>query len=268
MPMTPMVSHRHRLIEARHFNDPESDHHPSFNQLKFVFQQLHAETSGLEIRFNAVLFFPQVLAPFHSSPHLSPPDDICLKSADRWCLDFVAQMAPHKLQWLSIVIISTGVKCLTLTHRIAPPMLDLPPLAMFCKQHPHVEVRYHFENFRCDDDDDDDDDECIPCMDFMVAGSCLTAALQGDQAGNEVNNQLFGPGIRFTYDEARHWREIWNIQHLLQGVKKFSIWPACSFSEAMYKLRHVADVSDLAEADYAILKDYAEGWLKCGITAA
>jgi hypothetical protein len=174
-------------------------------------------------------------------------------------------MTHGKLQWLSTVIIAAGIKCLAMANTYAPPMPDLPPLAMFCKQHPHIDIRYQFPNFGFDCDIK------IPSsLNYLSAGVCLVAALQGDRAGAKARNALLGPHrwVQMLYEEAQHWREVWNIQYLLKGVKNFTIMPTAHMGPSLLNLQRDADFVEITEAKWVEWQLYSSAWLQHGISGA
>jgi hypothetical protein len=100
-----------------------------FNSPKLVCKQLHAETAGLEIQFNCVIFTPSGGSG---------------KTAEHAFFDFVALMTLKKMDWLSTVIIATNEKCLSATVTRSPDLPHLPALVSFAKHHPTIDIRYQF----------------------------------------------------------------------------------------------------------------------------
>jgi hypothetical protein len=262
--MAPTASHRHRLVEEKDMVKAKKGHRSSINRLKLVCRQLYAETAGLEIRFNAIVFSPQKLSPFQSSPQLPASEGKYFKAAEQWFLDFVAPMTPNKLQWLSTVIIASGVECLTMIQPKAPPMPDLPSLAMFCKQHPHIDIRYQFPNFGFDCD-------IYPSsLNFLSAGVCLVTALKGDRAGAKARDALLNTNtwVQIGYEEAQHWREVWNIQYLFKDIKNFTIMPTAHMDPSLLTLRGDAENLHITETQWIEWQLYASAWLQHGISGA
>jgi hypothetical protein len=115
----------------------ESFYRPHFNLVKFVCKQLYAETAGLEVQFNSVVFTPNAAASTQ-----------IFKSAEQYFFDFVAPMTLKKLGWLSTVIIATEMKCLGPSVRDPPNLPYFSALVAFAKHHPTTDVRYQFVNFQ------------------------------------------------------------------------------------------------------------------------
>jgi hypothetical protein len=59
-----------------------------------VDRQLQAETAGLELQFNPVLFFPHRLRAFKRNPE-ALDDRRVKKSAEEWFFSFIAPMTIH-----------------------------------------------------------------------------------------------------------------------------------------------------------------------------
>jgi hypothetical protein len=82
------------------------------NQLKFICKQLYAETAGLEVKFNSIVFAEA---------------DRAGKSAEELFLEFIQAMTPGKISWLSTVIIESDARRLS-SNQIEPlECLDSPP---------------------------------------------------------------------------------------------------------------------------------------------
>jgi len=243
-----------------------ADHlHPTYNKVKFVNKQLYAETAGLEIRFNALLFSAQLVAPFRPDPHLPAGRNTYRNSAEQWFFTFIAPMTPRKLEWLSTVIIATEVKSLSLMNPEAPAMLDLPALAMFCKQHPKIDLRYQFQDFNIGFSNLD------RALTFLTAGMALTTARHGNEAGLKVKQALLDLSIviDLAYIEAQRWREVWNIKRLLEGVENFIFWPTTPSTEgelsASQRFKHQAESHGLSDTDLNDWLRYGKMWTRNGI---
>jgi hypothetical protein len=83
------------------------------NQLKFTCKQLYAETAGLELRFNFIVFATVNRAG---------------KSTEELFLEFIQAMAPSKISWLSTVIIESDARYLSSNQNRAPGMPRLAAL--------------------------------------------------------------------------------------------------------------------------------------------
>ncbi|KAH7091417.1 hypothetical protein FB567DRAFT_274113 [Paraphoma chrysanthemicola] len=260
-PVRLQASYCHIFVEGKDIIDDQLER-PLFNNLKLVCRQLHAETAGLEIRFNSLIFAPQSVSPFYSNPHIPVSYGKYLKAAEQWLFDFVAPMTPKKLQWLSTVIIASGTKCLAMRQSKAPPMPDLSSLAMFCKQHPHIDVRYQFSNW------DLESNNGGKSLNFLAAGVCLIAALHGDELGRIARNRLVGFNLwaQILHEEARHWREIWNVQYLLKGIENFAFWPTAELSSCRSILERDAVNLEIDEERLNWWQQYTSDWISHGIS--
>jgi hypothetical protein len=92
-------------------------------------------------------------------------------------------------------------------------------LAMFCKSHPSVQVRYQCSDFEFDD-------ECgNSSLKSLQVGMALTVALKSDNAGKNAAIALLGwlSRVQDDLELACNWRETWNIEHLGKNVKNFAI---------------------------------------------
>jgi hypothetical protein len=185
--------------------------HRSFNRLRYVCKQLYAETAGMELQFNSILFSCQPLQPFVAAGRLPAHRNPIVKSAEQWFQDFTASITRRKLKWLSTVIITSGLECLTMRNLDAPAMPNLPVLATFCKKNPKIELHYYFQNF------DFDHDDPTPVLNFLTARVALTTAVKGADAGKKARDDLLEPQpwVRVLYEESKHGREIWRIEYFL-----------------------------------------------------
>jgi hypothetical protein len=261
-----VASHHHRLIEGRHFEYLADGAHPEFNKIKLVNKQLHSETAGLEVQYNAITFSPQFVLPFR--PNTVARHNRYSKSAEQWLFDFVAPMKASKLAWLSMVIIDSKAPCLSVTNPKAPPMPDLPALVSFCKQNPEVEVRYQFANFEFDWTVEN------PSLIFFTVGLVLTTALKGDEAGETAKEALLSQStwLQVLYKEARHWREVWNIAYLLKDVNNFTVWPTVQPTGDYFAgyFTITIDAEKLHAGDTRVWDwyRYAKLWVENGISGA
>ncbi|KAH7081376.1 hypothetical protein BKA63DRAFT_207177 [Paraphoma chrysanthemicola] len=260
-PVRLKASHCHIFVEEKDMHGARHER-SLFNKLKLVCRQLHAETAGLEIRFNSIVFAPQPVTPFYSNPHLPASQGKYLKAAEQWLFDFVAHITHKRLHWLSTVIIASETKCLAMRQSKAPPMPDLPPLAMFCKQHAHIDVRYQFSNW------DFGAKTGVQTLNFIAAGVCLIAALHGDEVGLIARNRLVGVNLwaQILYEEARHWREVWNVQYLLKGVKNFAFRPTAELSLCRVILDRDAVRLEIDEERLDRWQQYTSDWISHGIS--
>ncbi|KAF1916041.1 hypothetical protein BDU57DRAFT_515880 [Ampelomyces quisqualis] len=238
-----IASHHHRLVEEKYILDGSTLNPPSFNKLKFVNRQLWAETAGLELHFNAVVFSSQIVRKFNRDPNASI-DGFMKKCAEEWFFSFCAPMKVQCVDWLKTVIIAPDPQVWGLSQGYSPPMPHLPMLAMFCKSHPSVQIRYQFDDFKFGDERKNSS------LNFLRAGVALTVALKGDKDGEDAALSLLGclPRIREDNELARNWRETWNIEYLMKNVKNFAFWPKMNSKYARdaharsCRLRHDADV--------------------------
>jgi hypothetical protein len=145
------------------------------NQLKFACKQLYAETAGLELRFNSIVFAKA---------------DRAGKSAEELFLDYIQAMAPGKISWLSTVIIESDARCLSSNQDQAPAMPRFAALIDVCKNCPSITMRYVFKNWNLEPRDK------YPSLNFITAGAAFMVALRDDR---ELMRVLITPA------HVRHW---------------------------------------------------------------
>lgn len=213
------VRRQHRLVEEKALASNPS--HPSFNQVKRVCRQLHAETAGLEIQHNAIFFESHKVRPHNRNGMVQAMYRPMRKSAEAWFFDFVTPMTPNKLSWLTTVIISAERPALSITNGAAPPMENLSMLAHFCKHNPKIKMCYQFPNFCVDYSD------ANPSLQYFTVGTALTMALKGDDAGFKAagDHLPWHPWARALMAAAMVWRDTWGIDYVLRGVENFSFTP-------------------------------------------
>jgi hypothetical protein len=221
-----------------------------FNSLKLVCRQLYAETTGLEIQFNCIIFTP--------SAGYSKPAEQCF-------FDFVAPMTLKKLDWLSTVIIATESKCPD--PNVARPS-DLPhfsALVAFAKHHPTIDLRYQFANFEFDQA------FLHPGYHFVYVGIALMAAFTEASINDALLRSICGPGghpraCAMCY-QAEAWSQRWDIVGLLKGVNNFAIWPKSGeeFAGHMETLEEDIKMLNVTEAAADLWRSHIRTWFKEGI---
>jgi hypothetical protein len=104
----------------------------SINQLKYVNRQLHAETAGLEIRFNTITFNTQ-----------KP------RAATRRFFQFTLKCAPNKLKWLRNVVIHEKLGKQESYHieHIKANMKGIIDLFKFAAANPHIAIKYRLPSW-------------------------------------------------------------------------------------------------------------------------
>lgn len=262
-PVSPSTSAHHRLVEERLINTQGSDAkclRPDFNSLKFVSKQLYMETAGLEVQTSAILFSSGRSSPYFADPQLPAKYGKQRKTAEQLFFEFSAPMTPRKLGWLASVIIASSVACPSRRHVHAPPMPDLPALAMFCRHHPATQVRYEFTNFHFDVT------EKSALKHFLATGVVLTTALQGNEVGMTASPSW---GARL-YEEARYWRDTWNIMHLFKDIENFTVWPNTRTQSVnpvdLEIFMRNAGLLGLNDGEYGVWLFYIKMWLEHGIS--
>jgi hypothetical protein len=253
------ASRHHRLIEAIHISSPTSHYHPEFNMLKFVNKQLHAETIGIELQFNAVRFQPYEVIPLSTTHLLLGTRARINKSAEQWLFAFAAPMTATKLFWLTSVVIDSRVTCLSMDQAKAPAMPDLPALVSFCKAHTHIDVKYLFKNWTLDAE------EVYPSLDFLTAGVALTMAIRGDAEGGRARDEMLGTQVwvGMLLSEAVHWRETWSVGFLMKGVRNLRVGPMVRKTARERGRRN--EVLGVGEERLDAWRRYAMAWVDAGI---
>ncbi|KAF1848609.1 uncharacterized protein K460DRAFT_403891 [Cucurbitaria berberidis CBS 394.84] len=250
------ISQHPILIEENVLRDLNLRQHPEFNQLKYVNKQLYAETAGLEIQYNTILFSPQMM-PHQSALHQ--------KTAEQCFLYFLAPMEASKMSWLTTVIIDSRRHCLAMLNANAPLMPDLPAIVLLCKTNPDIKVRYQFRNWEFD---------CYRAeasMNFLSAGVALTVALKGTEAGKQVLEKLLDTSRIWVHGlarEANHWRETWYIRHLLKGVKNFAFWPTAIATDISRYIPRDGEIRNIGKERLTQWEYYANSWIEHGIDAS
>jgi hypothetical protein len=90
-----------------------------FNCLKYVYKQLYAETAGLELQFNNVVFSASSTDLYNTETF-----NFIRQSAEQRFFAFVAPMSTSKVNWLFTITIATGQKCLSIRNEDAPDLPD------------------------------------------------------------------------------------------------------------------------------------------------
>lgn len=260
------VRRHHRLVEEKHMvsNTP----HFSFNTVKLVCRQLYAETAGLELQHNSILFKSHGMRPHNRNGLVQAMHRPLRKSAESSFFDFVTPMTPTKLEWLSTVIIASDHRALSMLNGAAPPMENLSMLAYFCKQYPNIKMRYQFPNFCFDHSDPH------PSLQYLTVGTALTWALLGDDAGIKAagHHLPWHAWARMLIAAAIVWRDTWGIDYVLRGVENFSFTPKAEAEtwtdDALVELMRKDAVA--LKAGDVLGKTWAEHmleWKEDGITA-
>lgn len=130
-------------------------------------------------------------------------------------------MIVHCVTWLTTVIIASDLHVWSLFRGHAPWLAHMPMLAMSCKSHPSVKVRYQFIDFEFEEE------RSNSSLRLIQMGVALTIALKGEKNGRDAVDALLSwlPRAWDDYELARNWRETWNIEYLMKGVKNFAFWP-------------------------------------------
>jgi hypothetical protein len=221
-----------------------------FNSLKLVCKQLYAETAGLEIQFNCIIFTP--------SACYSKPAEQCF-------FDFVAPMTLKMLDWLSTVILATEIKCIGPSVRDPSNLPCFSALVAFAKHHPITDVQYQFVNFQFGPDNP------YSCLHFLQVGAAFMVALKRMSISDAALGPLF-EGIHHHQasaicDKAEVWSKTWNIVGLLRGVKNFAVWPKGGEELVNYmeSLEQNIRRSRLSKGMSDLWRSHTRTWFKEGI---
>jgi len=223
---------------------------PFFNSVKFVCRQLYAETAGLELKFNTLLFNAQA-----ELQYLQAPGTIQKTTAQDWFFDLVDSLTAEKLQWLSTVILASNQKF----NDVVPLPAVLNEIADFAKQHPHINVRFHFEGF------------CLdlthvqrPTQEFFRVGFILVTALRDAEESRVLWEALTGVACFPHVVATIH--GLWSKPAVFGNVPNFSIWPTNGFDEIRAALEAEKQGMHIEEMDYHEVLRYAKMWAEHGIT--
>jgi hypothetical protein len=193
--------------------------------LEFVCKQLYAETVGLELQSNNVVFNPdgEVIPtnPYESREY----------SAEQMLLAYTAPMTANKLSWLSTVTIATSLKGPCLQHNLGPyaaveagPAIPhFPALVTFAKQNPAIKVRYQFLNFAFNYIEYGL--SAHTSRNFTCAGVALMIAFRSIQGAGKEALKLLLEDDGDVCDRAEAWGKIWHVAGQLKGVSNFVVWP-------------------------------------------